>query len=96
MAVPKERRNAVNEDDIAESEEFKRIEREQQYRLDSTKAAVVASEFYWLPIDQATPTGVKILLLGRGGVASLGHYQHKPGETQFWDFWAPLPRKRKE
>jgi hypothetical protein len=79
----------VNEDD-----EFERIEMEQQFRLDSTKAAVVADDYYWIPIDASTPTSVKILLLGRGGVASLGQYVHRPGQTQFWDFWAPLPRKR--
>jgi hypothetical protein len=79
----------VNEDD-----EFERIEMEQKFRLDSTKAAVVSNDYYWIPIDHTTPTGVKILLLGRGGVASLGQYFHRPNETQFWDFWAPLPRKR--
>ena len=68
--------------------------RANQYKLDSTETAAVATEFYWLPIDDSTPRGVKILLLGRGGVASLGHYHHKPGETQFWEFWAPLPRKK--
>lgn len=83
-------------DMIAESEEFERIEREQKYRLDSTKAAVVATEFYWLPIDDSTPRGVKVLLLGLGGVASLGHYHHRPGETQFWTHWAPLPKRRPE
>jgi len=79
----------VNEDD-----EFERIEMEQKFRLDSTKAAVVSTDYYWIPIDASTPTGVKILLLGRGGVASLGQYFHRPNETQFWDFWAPLPKKK--
>jgi hypothetical protein len=76
-----------------EDEEFERIMHEQKYKLDSTRTTVVAQDYYWIPIDQDTPTGVKILLLGRGGVASLGHYEHMPG-TQFWEFWAPLPRKR--
>jgi hypothetical protein len=79
----------VNEDD-----EFERIEMESKFRLDSTKAAVVSNDYYWIPIDHTTPTGVKILLLGRGGVASLGQYFHRPNETQFWDFWAPLPKKK--
>ena len=78
----------VNEDD-----EFERIEMEQKFRLDSTKAAVVSNDYYWIPIDQTTPTGVKILLLGRSGVATMGHYEALPG-TQFWTHWAPLPRKR--
>jgi hypothetical protein len=78
----------VNEDD-----EFARIEMEQKFRLDSTKAAVVSDDYYWIPIDEHTPAGVKVLLLGRSGVATMGHYEHLPG-TQFWQFWAPLPRKR--
>ena len=77
-----------------EDEEFERIMHEQKYKLDSTRAAVVAQDYYWIPIDASTPTSVKILLLGRGGVASLGQYVHRPSETQFWEFWAPLPRKR--
>jgi hypothetical protein len=77
-----------------EDEEFERIMHEQKYKLDSTRAAVVAQDYYWMPIDSSTPTNVKILLLGRGGVASLGHYTCRPNETQFWEFWAPLPRMR--
>ena len=77
-----------------EDEEFERIMHEQKYKLDSTRAAVVAQDYYWIPIDASTPTSVKILLLGRGGVASLGQYVHRPNKTQFWEFWAPLPRKR--
>lgn len=79
---------------ITEDDEFERIEMENKFRLDSTKAAIVADDYYWIPIDASTPNGVKILLLGRGGVASLGQYVHRPGETQFWTHFAPLPRKR--
>jgi hypothetical protein len=78
---------------ITEDDEFERIEREINYKLDSTASAVVADDFYWIPIASA-PQGVKILLLGRSGVATLGHYHYKKGETQFWEYWAPLPRKR--
>ncbi len=84
-----------------EDDEFERIKREQQYRqfdkyghkLDSTRSTVVADDYFWIPIDQDTPTGMKVLLLGRSGVATMGHYEHRPGETQFWEYWAPLPRK---
>jgi hypothetical protein len=78
----------VNEDD-----EFERIEMEQKFRLDSTRTAVVSNDYYWIPIDENTPTGVKVLLLGRSGVATMGHYEALPG-TQFWTHFAPLPRKR--
>ena len=77
-----------------EDEEFERFKHEQKFKLDSTRTTVVAQDYYWIPIDASTPTSVKILLLGRGGVASLGQYVHRPNETQFWTYWAPLPRKR--
>ena len=77
-----------------EDEEFERIMHERKFKLDSTRTTVVAQDYYWIPIDASTPTSVKILLLGRGGVASLGQYVHRPNETQFWEFWAPLPRKK--
>ena len=88
------KQHTTKPDMIAESEEPRRVEWGQPYKLDSTETTAVATEFYWLPINNDTPRGVKILLLGRGGVASLGHYHHKPGESEFWEFWAPLPRKR--
>jgi len=76
-----------------EDDEFERIEREIKFKLDSTRTAVVSDNYYWIPIDASTPTNVKILLLGRSGVATMGHYENTPG-TQFWTHWAPLPRKR--
>ena len=78
----------VNEDD-----EFERIAREIKYRLDSTCTAAVSDNYYWISIDEHTPAGVKVLLLGRSGVATMGHYEALPG-TQFWTHWAALPRKR--
>ena len=79
---------------MTEDEAFEELERQIKFRLDSTRTTVVADDYYWIPIDEHTPTGVKVLLLGLGGVALLGQYVHQPHETQFWDFWDPLPRKR--
>jgi hypothetical protein len=79
---------------ITEDEEFELVKHERKFKLDSTRTAMVSHEYYWIPVDPSTPTGVKILMLGRGGVASLGQYRHRPNETQFWTHWAPLPRKR--
>ena len=76
-----------------EDEEFERFKHEQKFKLDSTFTTAVAQDYFWMPIDDQTPTGVKILLLGRSGVATMGHYERLPG-TQFWQYWAPLPRKR--
>ena len=78
---------------MTEDEAFEELERQIKYKLDSTRSTVVADDYYWIPIDHTTPTGVKVLLLGRSGVATMGHYEHQPG-TQFWTHWAPLPRKR--
>lgn len=78
---------------ITEDDEFERIEMENKFRLDSTRSTVVADDYYWIPIDASTPTGMKVLLLGRSGVATMGHYEALPG-TQFWTHWAPLPRRR--
>jgi hypothetical protein len=77
-----------------EDEEFERFKHEQKFRLDSTFTAAVVDDYFWMPIDDQTPQGVKVLLLGRSGVATMGHYIYKVGETQFWQYWAPLPRKR--
>ena len=79
---------------MTEDEAFEELERQITYRLDSTRSTVVADDYYWIPIDQDTPQNIKVLLLGRSGVATMGHYEHKPSETQFWQFWAPLPRRR--
>ena len=78
---------------MTEDEAFEELERQITYRLDSTRSTVVADDYFWIPIDVSTPTGVKILLLGRSGVATMGHYENQPG-SQFWTHWAPLPRKR--
>ena len=79
---------------MTEDEAFEELERQIKYKLDSTRSTVVADDYYWIPIDEHTPTSVKVLLLGRSGVATMGHYESLPGQTQFWTHWAPLPRKR--
>ena len=79
---------------MTEDEAFEELERQIKFRLDSTRSTVVADDYYWIPIDEHTPTGVKVLLLGRSGVATMGQYAHRPGETQFWTHWAALPRKK--
>ena len=65
-----------------EDEEFERFRHEQKFRLDSTFTAAVAQDYYWMPIDDQTPQGVKVLLLGRSGVATMGHYIYRTGETK--------------
>lgn len=54
-------------------------------------AVAVATDYYWLPMSEC-PRGVKVQLLGRGGVATHGNYD---GKDTFWEGWTPLPNKRK-
>ena len=60
------------------------------HKIDSTGAAAVATDYYWIPIDENTPRGVKLQLLGKGGVA---HYSTYHGASH-WTHWAPLPKRR--
>ncbi len=59
------------------------------HTINSTHTAAVATDYYWIPIDANTPRGVKLQLLGNGGVAAYGNYQGAP----FWSHWAPLPKR---
>jgi hypothetical protein len=55
--------------------------------LNSSGTVAVDRTYYWLPINTC-PSGVKVQLLGRGGVAVYGQYN---GKEPFWTHWAPLP-----
>lgn len=52
------------------------------------RAVAVDGQYFWRPIDADTPRGVKLQLLGRGGVATYSQYD---GKNTFWRGWAPLP-----
>lgn len=54
--------------------------------------AARATDFYWQPMSTC-PLALRVLLLGQGGVASIGHWN---GKEAFWVGWAPLPKIRKE
>ena len=60
------------------------------FTLNSGKTVAVATDVYWMPVDKDTPRGVKLQLLGKGGVA---HYSKYNG-AEFWTHWCPLPKKR--
>ena len=60
------------------------------HKIDSTGTAAVATDYYWIRINKDTPRGVKLQLLGRGGVAQYTSYYGDP----FWTHWAPLPKRR--
>lgn len=64
------------------------------HQLNTEKSVAVAEGFYWTPVDDDTPHGVKVQLLTIGGVAIYGQYTelHKGAYTH----WAPLPRRRRD
>lgn len=61
-------------------------------QLDSTGVAAVDQNYFWQPI-KTCPLGVKVQLLGKGGVAMYGQYN---GRDKFYSHWAPLPKLPKE
>lgn len=62
------------------------------YQLNSSATVAVATDYYWEPINAYTPRGVKLQLLGRGGIAIYAIYVG----DKFFTHWAPLPKKRNE
>lgn len=43
--------------------------------INASRTAAVNQGFYWIPVDENTPTGVKLQLINRKlGVATFGHY----------------------
>ena len=60
------------------------------FKLNTAGTAAVSTTQYWE--DMATcPRGVKVQLLGAGGVAAYGMWD---GKTKFWEGWAPVPKRR--
>lgn len=63
-----------------------------RYRLNSDKSVAVAEDYFLRPVGEDTPRGVKLLLLGAGGVLTIGQWSRDP----FFTHWAPLPRLPKD
>ena len=64
--------------------------RNASHTINTDKTVAVAEGYYWQPMDSC-PRGVKVQLLGQGGVAV---YAVWDGRSKFWTDWAPLPRRR--
>lgn len=60
------------------------------HTLNSAKTVAVSTTQYWEDMDSC-PRGVKVQLLGAGGVAAYGMWD---GRNPFWVAWAPLPKRR--
>ena len=61
------------------------------HTLTADGQVAVALDYYWEPMETC-PLGVKVQLLGAGGVATYGNYARG---DKFWVGWAPMPKKRK-
>lgn len=61
-------------------------------KLTADKSVAVDHGYYWLPMN-ICPLGVKVQLLGRGGVAAYGTWN---GKDDFWQGWAPLPKVNRQ
>ena len=56
---------------------------------DSTGKALVSSAIEWIPVSDATPTGVRCLVIDeKQGIAYLREYWPKDG----WSHYFPLPK----
>jgi hypothetical protein len=62
------------------------------FELSKDQSVAVATDYFWKRIDDDTPHGVKLQLLGIGGVAAYGQWD---GKNRFWTHYAPLPRMPK-
>jgi hypothetical protein len=58
-------------------------------RTTTDKAAVVDTQYHWIPLtEKLPPRGSKVLLINqRYGIAVMGPWS--PG--QYWTHWSPLP-----
>lgn len=59
----------------------------ESYRISSDSVAAVSTESTFLPMSTC-PISRKVILLGAGGVATVGQYD---GHEPFWQGWHPLP-----
>lgn len=62
------------------------------YVLNTARTAAVSTTQFWEEMTSC-PRGVKVQLLGKGGVAVYGLYD---GRNPFWTHWAPVPKRREE
>lgn len=61
------------------------------HKLNADQTVAVATDVYFNPDMSTAPRGVKLQLIGEGGVAVYSIYNGDP----FWIEWAPVPKRRK-
>lgn len=59
------------------------------FKLNNDKSAAVATDVFWLPIDENTPVGVKMLVINEAhGSANICVRRSQDK----WTHWFPCPR----
>lgn len=61
------------------------------HKLNGDQSVAVATDVFFNEDMATCPIGVKVQLLGAGGVATYGSYN---GRDTFWIGWAPVPKRR--
>ena len=56
--------------------------------MNPAPTAITDPELFWRTMDTC-PTGPKVMLLNKGGLAGIGWYD---GKDQWWIGWHPLPK----
>jgi len=64
---------------------------ETRQTLNTDQTVAVDRDYFWRDMSEC-PKGVKVQLLGVGGVAVYGNWN---GKEKFWKGWAPLPKVRR-
>ena len=59
------------------------------HRINSMKTAAVSTVQEWLPIDENTPIGMRILVINKA--SNYTHIYEWDGKDKFWTHWAPFP-----
>lgn len=64
-------------------------------KISGDGVACVDQDYYWRKLDTA-PSGVKVQLLSKFGVAVYGIVTPSALEDGFWIAWAPLPKRQSD
>jgi len=82
--------NQLNEREALDSAIGELLSEAPAHKLNTEGTVAVSTTQFWEEMHTC-PRGVKVQLLGAGGVAVYGTYD---GRNPFWQAWAPVPRRR--
>jgi len=65
----------------------------EKWSINATRTAVVSTDTFWLPIDEATPRNCKVLAISKESCGVAQFAEIRNNET-WYDHWHPLPKFR--